>query len=128
MVRDNVTGLIWEVKTDDGSIDDRDDTYSWQDAQDVFITQLNSNNFGGYSDWRIPTIKELAYLRLVDNYNPVINTNYFPNTKLSAYRSSTTFTNDTEKSWYVSFVTGAMHPNLNKSLSVYYVRAVRGGQ
>ena len=29
MVRDNVTGLIWEVKTDDGSIHDKDDTYGW---------------------------------------------------------------------------------------------------
>jgi len=28
MVRDNVTQLIWEVKTDDGSIHDRDNTYT----------------------------------------------------------------------------------------------------
>jgi len=28
MVRDNVTGLIWEVKTDDGSIHDKDNTYT----------------------------------------------------------------------------------------------------
>jgi hypothetical protein len=27
MVRDNVTGLIWEVKTDDGSIHDKDNKY-----------------------------------------------------------------------------------------------------
>jgi len=28
-VKDNVTGLIWEVKTDDGWLHDKDDTYTW---------------------------------------------------------------------------------------------------
>lgn len=28
-VRDNITGLIWEVKTDDGGLHARDDGYSW---------------------------------------------------------------------------------------------------
>ncbi|MDA3789060.1 MAG: hypothetical protein PF503_11320 [Desulfobacula sp.] len=28
MVRDNITGLIWEVKTDDGSVHDKDNTYT----------------------------------------------------------------------------------------------------
>ena len=32
MVRDNVTGLFWEVKTDDGSIHDKDNTYTWYDS------------------------------------------------------------------------------------------------
>jgi len=56
MVRDNVTGLIWEVKTDDGSVHDRDNTYNWDDAQSVFIAELNSANFEGHSDWRVPSI------------------------------------------------------------------------
>lgn len=28
-VQDNVTGLVWEAKTDDGGLHDKDDTYSW---------------------------------------------------------------------------------------------------
>ena len=28
-VQDNVTGLIWEVKTDDGDLHDKDDRYNW---------------------------------------------------------------------------------------------------
>jgi hypothetical protein len=28
-VQDNVTGLIWEVKTDDGGLHDKDDRYTW---------------------------------------------------------------------------------------------------
>jgi Protein of unknown function (DUF1566) len=55
MVRDDVTGLVWEVKTYDDSIHDKDNLYTWQDAQDVFIAQLNSDNFGGHSGWRLPT-------------------------------------------------------------------------
>ena len=42
MVQDNVTGLIWENKTDDGSIHDKDNIYNWNDAQSVFIATLNS--------------------------------------------------------------------------------------
>jgi len=75
MVRDNVTGLIWEVKTDDGSIHDKDNKYTWYDSNsqtnggnagtsgdgtdtEDFIKALNDANFGGYSDWRFPTVKE----------------------------------------------------------------------
>ncbi|MCX5884178.1 MAG: hypothetical protein NTU74_21000, partial [Deltaproteobacteria bacterium] len=29
MVRDNVTGLIWEMKTNDGTIHDKDNIYTW---------------------------------------------------------------------------------------------------
>ena len=33
MVQDNVTGLIWEVKTNDGSIHDKDHMYGWYSAR-----------------------------------------------------------------------------------------------
>ena len=58
MTRDNVTGLIWEMKTDDNSIHDKDNTYTWANAQSMFIATLNQQNFGGYSDWRLPTRAE----------------------------------------------------------------------
>ena len=72
MVQDNVTGLIWENKTDDDSIHDKDNTYNWYDAQDVFITTLNSQNFGGYSDWRLPTVKELISIVNRATYKEVV--------------------------------------------------------
>ncbi len=72
MVRDNVTGLIWEVKTDDDSIHDKDNTYTWERAMD-FGTTLNAVQFGGCSDWRLPTAKELA--SIVDSSVPVTRSN-----------------------------------------------------
>ncbi len=126
MVRDNVTGLIWEVKTDDGSIHDRDNKYSWQDAQDVFIAELNFMGFGGFADWRLPSIKELAYIVDYGRYGPAINTDYFAETVSSYYWSATTYASNTDYAWGIDFRSG-YDSSTNKSNS-YYVRAVRSGQ
>ena len=128
MVRDNVTQLIWEVKTDsdDGSIHDKDDEYDWYDAQDVFVAALNAEKFGGYSDWRMPNIKELASIEDLRRYGPAIDTDFFPNTVSSDYWSSTTDPYYTDTAWYIYF----SHGDDNRGYKGYssYVRAVRGGQ
>jgi hypothetical protein len=126
MVRDNVTGLIWEVKTYDGSIHDKDNTYNWQDAQNVFIATLNSQIFGGCADWRLPTVKDLTYIVKRDTYNPSINTTYFPNTISSYYWSSTSDAEYQGVTWLVSFNEGDVISMAN--YFIYYVRAVCGGQ
>ena len=147
MVKDNVTGLIWENKTDDGTIHDKDNSYTWYDSNPAtnggyagtpgdgtdtedFISALNIAHFGGYSDWRLPTIKELI---TIVNYSisylgSTIDTGYFPNTAASLYWSSTAFNNiyDTNWVWYVSFDFGYVN-NTNKNYAGY-VRAVRDGQ
>jgi hypothetical protein len=106
MVRDNVTGLIWEVKQNKNGIKDydnphdADNTYTWYDSNpetnggnagtpgdgsdtEDFINELNSDNFGGYSDWCLPTRHELFSITdfSVPYPIPTINTTYFPNTK-----------------------------------------------
>jgi hypothetical protein len=134
MVRDNVTGLIWEVKTDDDSIHDRDSEFTWQDAQNVFVATLNSNRFGGYSDWRLPTIKELAYLVDYgdrDKYEPSINRDFFPNTPDRSHWSSTPsprtkFTNP-DNVMTLNFGSGATSIYARPS-DYLVVRAVRGRQ
>ena len=145
MVRDNVSGLIWEVKTDDGSVHDKDNKYTWYDSNPAtnggnagtpgdgtdtedFIDALNAESFGGYTDWRLPTIKELDLIVNLGTYNPAIDTAYFPNTVSSIYWSSSTIAGLTGSAWGIHFISGYGHVNLSYKSSAYYVRAVRGGQ
>lgn len=86
MVRDNATGLIWEVKTTDGSIHDQDKVFDWKGAQEVFIAELNRMKFGGFTDWRLPTTDELRGLT-VKGAEPLINQEFFPNTVPTSYLS-----------------------------------------
>lgn len=87
-VYDNVTGLTWTKSPDlneDGVID-VNDKLSFEEAQN-YPNTLNAGNFGGYSDWRLPSMKELYSLMdfsgtdpsgpSVANLVPFIDTGYF---------------------------------------------------
>ena len=59
-VTDNVTGLMWQQSPDtdgDGDID-ADDKLTYDEA----VAGAGTLTLGGYSDWRLPTIKELYSL------------------------------------------------------------------
>ena len=62
-VYDNVTGLTWTQGADwtgDGVVN-VDDKFTYDGAQS-YVDTLNAQNYGGYSDWRVPSIKELYSL------------------------------------------------------------------
>ena len=101
-VLDNVTGLIWEVKTNDNTLRDKDLGFTWYDPDnttftgtesdqdtDDFITHVNSDasiNSGsglcGRSNWRLPTVQEIYGLTdYAATSTPFIDTGYFPNTQ-----------------------------------------------
>ena len=67
-VTDNVTGLMWQQSPDtdgDGDIDAADKlTY------DEAVAGASTLNLGGYSDWRLPTIKELYSLIQFSGVDP----------------------------------------------------------
>jgi hypothetical protein len=62
-VYDNNTGLTWTQSPDlDGNGDiDLDDKLTFDEAQ-AYPDILNAQNYGGYSDWRLPGMKELYSL------------------------------------------------------------------
>lgn len=65
-VYDNITGLTWQ-KTPSSS------HYSWQEAVDY----CNALTLGGYSDWRMPTLKELFSISDFSQGWPYLDTTYF---------------------------------------------------
>ncbi|MEE4358506.1 MAG: DUF1566 domain-containing protein, partial [Desulfococcaceae bacterium] len=154
-VQDNVTGLIWEIKwADDGVKDysnsnDQDNTYTWYDPNPVtnggnagtpgdgtdtedFINGLNAAVYGGFSDWRMPTIQELMTIVDRDRRSPAIDDFYFLSSSSNNYRSSTTYVYDASCAWYVKFSTGdtdnGRYINGIYKSGSSYVRAVRSGQ
>ena len=124
MVKDQTTGLIWETKTDDNSIHDKDNKYNFYYLNEKFINRLNQNNFGGFSDWRIPEIAELNTLVSVQQNRPSINSQYFPKTSAYDYWTTTPHVNDTSQGWCVSFFHG--NDSIQSRQSEFHVRAVRG--
>ena len=68
-VKDEVTGLTWQKYYDAG-------IYYWAETQ-TLVDNLNNQNYGGYNDWRVPTIKELYSLWNGSVGWPYIDVNYF---------------------------------------------------
>lgn len=115
-ITDTITGLMWEK-------DDSNVTRTWGD---VLISAYSSST-AGYNDWRLANTNELQSIIDYTKGNPVINTTAFPNTKASAYWSSTTKTYGSgNQAWYITFQNGTRsHADKTES---YYYRLVRGGQ
>jgi len=120
--KDNVTGLIWEVKTTSG-LRNMNHTYTWYSTNSTtnggnagalgtdtcggslaaapYNNQCNTQNYAaavnaatlcGASDWRVPTRKELLTLMHAGATKPSIDTAYFPNSNTTTWW---TWTNST---------------------------------
>lgn len=128
-VTDNNTGLMWQEQ-------DNGNTYNWYKASGTYDATYNPSSesvcgsltLGGFSDWRLPTKKEL--ITIVDYGipypGPTIKTTYFPNTKSSNYWSSTTYAYYPDYAWGVGFYNGSVYYGYKDYY--LYVRCVRGGQ
>ncbi len=123
IVRDQLTGLEW---TRDGNL--ASDTLSWQEALD-YITALNEDGYGGYSDWRLPNRIELESLvnRQRSDVAAWLGIQGFVNVRPDPYWSSTT---DTEagmrgKAWAVNLLEGSTVAK-DKQTESLYVFPVRG--
>ena len=67
-------------------------TKTWQGALD-YVVCLNTNQYLGYNDWRLPNMIEIFSLFDHSKYSPALPTGHpFLNVQLFRYWSSTTFT------------------------------------
>jgi hypothetical protein len=147
--RDNETGLIWEVKTDDGGLRDKDNTYSWYNPNSAtngglagyqnngicaggiscdtngYVKAVNTQKLCGFSDWKVPNISQL--LSLINARDQIT---YFLSSLLSnEFWSSSPYTDSNEyanlmdfEHIYGSYI-GYSHKSSGRSALL-----VRGGQ
>lgn len=95
-VRDKVTGLMWELKTDDGGPRDKDLLFTHiGDGQagdaSAYVAAVNATGLCGANDWRMPTRIELESLLDFSVRYPGarIDTQWFPNSPATLHWSST---------------------------------------
>lgn len=75
-VYDEITGLTWTQSPDwnnDGEINSND-KFIFSDFL-TYPDTLNAENYGGYNDWRAPTIKELYSLIDFRGTDPIVESN-----------------------------------------------------
>jgi hypothetical protein len=109
-VTDTVTNLMWQRDCLPGE-------YTWYDAMEL------TSNLGGYSDWRLPTIKELLSLVDYEKFNPYIDTDVFPTTPSSSFWSSSPYAGNSDYAWLVGFDDG--YDYYDVKYYYYQVRLVR---
>jgi hypothetical protein len=146
--RDNVTGLLWEVKVDDASqLRHRDHTYTWYDPNtrdddsgilngglclgsgcdtNSLVQVVNQLGLCGATDWRMPTTDELEGIADFGGHSPAIDLEYFPNTASSNYWSAGPLANASRYAWIIGFDNGGAGYNVKSA--AHRVRLVRGGQ
>jgi uncharacterized protein YcnI len=132
-VKDNVTGLMWELKRLDGSLQDSTWTYTWYDDTATrnggvngskntdnqaacgddssvcdtasFVKSVNQVGLCGKSDWRVPSTRELHSLEIYSNYEfgIGIDQSYFPYMSTNYYWTSDTHAAYTDNAFLVNF-------------------------
>ncbi len=118
VVFDRVSGLMWQQS---GSAKD-----IFFDEAEKYVAKLNSNQFAGYNEWRLPTLEEtMSLMEPTEKSGGLHIDPIFDNTQGWIWTSDM---NNTSLAWLVNFVSGNCYTYVNDYFdftSGGYVRAVR---
>ena len=110
-VKDNYTGLIWQKGRSSAKM-------TWSSA----ASYCRDLSLDGYSDWRLPTKRELYYLADRTRRDPAVDTAYFDENG-NWYWSASEYKNNSSGAWLVRFGHGS--DNWIGKSDKDYVRCVR---
>jgi len=115
IVTDNITGLMWQ---------DNAEVTTTKKEWDLATSYCQSLSLSSYTDWRLPTIKELqTIISLSKSFPSIDNTFKKIASTTNIYWSSSEATKLTNEAWSVRFNYGyTMHLNKDER---HYVRCVR---
>ena len=114
-ITDNVTNLVWQKIHSTDSL-------NWEQS----LTYADTATIGGYTDWRLPNIKELQSINDENLINPSVNSSFFSNVGVNKFWSSTSLPNQTAKAWYLSTQFGIT--TYDAKTVKHYIYCVRGDQ
>lgn len=110
--RDLRTGLMWMrcamgQTWDAGSKKCQGEAtlYVWQDALLAAESLNQGGGFAGYTDWRVPNLRELTSIERFHCSDPAINLEVFPNTPSTVFWSSTPLQGFLGRIWTLDFST-----------------------
>jgi hypothetical protein len=144
-ITDNNTKLMWAKKSRDGTIHDMGKEFTWAQAF-AHVAALNAMAFAGYSDWRLPNVRELQSIvdygqSLAPTVSSAFNNSCGPGATPtiltgsctaapsinSSYWTSTTVAHSPSAALAVVFWDGLTTEITKGAMGNRYVRAVRGG-
>lgn len=105
-IKDNITGLLWEVKTAKNA----SENYPFSGAEEFIKTQ-NMQKLCGQINWRLPQIQELQSIvdYSVPYPNPTIDLSFFANLTNQIYWSQTTYAKNKNDMWGIYFDDGRVY-------------------
>ena len=102
-ISDNATGLMW---SQDDSGADAPDGLNWEEAL-AYVEAKNVANYLGYSDWRLPNVKELQ--SILDYSRSPVTTN---SAAIDPVFNATPITNEAGETDFAYYWSGTTHTNL----------------
>ncbi len=119
-VTDNLTGLMWTKNANLAG------SKMWNEAISFCNGMNASTGTYGYTDWRLPNVRELQSLIDYGRYDPPLPPNNFEGVQSDYYWSSSTAAGDTGVAWPVSLRYGIV--GYGSKTITYHVWPVRTGQ